>query len=61
MTTMNVNLPLTRDAFSRAFGGLRNWMARMRTRAELERLSERELYDIGLMRADIDDVVNGRA
>lgn len=60
MTTTNVNLPLTRGAFSRALDGLRNWMAKTRTRAELERLSERELYDIGLMRADIDDVVNGR-
>ncbi|WBU58282.1 DUF1127 domain-containing protein [Paracoccus sediminicola] len=61
MTTMNVDLISTGDALSRMKAGLRNWMLRMRTRAELERLSERELDDIGLNRADIDSVVAGRA
>ena len=40
---------------------VRNWFLRMETRAELERLSDRELNDIGLTRADIDAVVNHRA
>lgn len=34
------------------------WNIRRVTRNELNRLSERELEDIGMCRADIDDVVN---
>ncbi|TXB71314.1 DUF1127 domain-containing protein [Paracoccus aurantiacus] len=47
--------------FARITESLRVWLARMETRAQLERLSERELADIGMCRADIEDVVNHRA
>lgn len=35
-----------------------SWNARRKTRDELNRLSERQLDDIGLCRADIDAVVS---
>ncbi|MFB2530647.1 DUF1127 domain-containing protein [Paracoccus sp. p4-l81] len=36
------------------------WAAARETRRALNRLSERDLEDIGLCRADIDSVVTGR-
>lgn len=47
--------------FARIVEAVRGYLDRMETRAQLERLSERELADIGLCRADIDDLVNPRA
>ena len=44
--------------FARIAEALRVWKHRRETRAELHRLSERELNDIGLNRADIEAVVN---
>ncbi|WBU62827.1 DUF1127 domain-containing protein [Paracoccus aerodenitrificans] len=61
MTTMNIDLPMIRNPFARLASSLRNRVQRMQTRAELERLSDRELHDIGLNRADIDTVVNSLA
>ena len=50
-----------RNAFASVMDFVRGHMQRMETRAELERLTDRELNDIGLCRADIDAVVNRRA
>ena len=63
MTTMTLtHAPVeTNGVFARVTESVRNWFLRMETRAELERLSDRELTDIGLTRADIDAVVNHRA
>ncbi|MBA4489196.1 DUF1127 domain-containing protein [Paracoccus sp. S1E-3] len=64
MTTMTLTTRVpaeTNGFFARITEAVRGWMLRMETRAELERLSDRELNDIGLTRADIDAVVNHRA
>ena len=63
MTTMTLtHAPVeTNGFFARVTEAVRNWFLRMETRAELERLTDRELNDIGLTRADIDAVVNHRA
>lgn len=63
MTTMTLTrAPVeTNGVFARVTEAVRNWFLRMETRAQLERLSDRELTDIGLTRADIDAVVNHRA
>lgn len=65
MTTMTLNVtraPVeTNGFFARVTEAVRNWFLRMETRAQLESLSDRELNDIGLTRADIDAVVNHRA
>lgn len=45
---------------TRFMGSLRSWAQRKVTRSELYRLSDRELDDIGLCRADIDDLVKSR-
>lgn len=41
------------------FGRIVAWNDRRQTRNVLSALSDRELNDIGLTRADIDDVANG--
>ncbi|HET7410820.1 MAG TPA: DUF1127 domain-containing protein [Paracoccaceae bacterium] len=46
--------------FARAVAAIRDWDARRRTVAELERLSDTQLADIGLLRAHIDDLRRGR-
>lgn len=61
MMTMTHAPVETSGFFARVTEGLRNWMLRMETRAQLERLTDRELTDIGLTRGDIDAVVNHRA
>ncbi len=63
MTTMTLtHAPVeTNGFFARIAETVRGWLVRMETRAELERLTDRELNDIGLTRADIDAVVNHRA
>lgn len=60
MTTMILNhtAVATQGPLARIAEALRIWQHRRETRAELERLTERELNDIGLCRADIDDVVS---
>ncbi|MDO5641016.1 MAG: DUF1127 domain-containing protein [Paracoccus sp. (in: a-proteobacteria)] len=52
-----ITMPRHEGFFARLTETLRVWALRRETRAELERLSERELADIGLSRADISDVV----
>ena len=42
-----------RGAFSRARALLREWRQRIRQRAELARLDERDLHDIGRSDADV--------
>ncbi|MBR3369167.1 MAG: DUF1127 domain-containing protein [Rhodobacteraceae bacterium] len=42
--------------FGAFFNGLRNWNEARVTRRELNALTDRELQDIGLIRADIDRV-----
>lgn len=59
MTMMPLNQ--TQGPFARIAEALRVWKHRRDTRAELMRLSERELNDIGLIRADIDAVVSRNA
>ncbi|NHF72172.1 DUF1127 domain-containing protein [Paracoccus xiamenensis] len=63
MTTMTLtHAPVeTNGFFARVTETVRSWLVRMDTRAQLERLTDRELRDIGLTRADIDAVVNHRA
>ena len=46
--------------FARAVAAIADWAARQRTAAELERLSDTQLADIGLLRAHIDDLRRGR-
>ena len=53
-----ITLNETQGPFARIAEALRVWKHRRETRAELHRLSERELNDIGLNRADIEAVVN---
>lgn len=58
MTTIALNQGFGLKEF---FADLRHdfsaWQKRRETRNELRQLSERELEDIGMNRADIDDVV----
>lgn len=42
--------------FSGAFSALKSWNDARLTRKALSRLSDRELNDIGLTRADLDDI-----
>ncbi|TRW99481.1 DUF1127 domain-containing protein [Paracoccus sp. M683] len=44
--------------FTEIAARFRSWNARRRTRGELNQLSERQLEDIGMCRADIDTVVS---
>lgn len=46
--------------FAQAVSAVREWDARRRTVSELERLSDSQLADIGLLRAHIDDLRRGR-
>lgn len=46
---------------ARAAAAYRNWDSRRRTVAELERLTDSQLADIGLMRAHVEDLRHGRA
>ena len=46
------------DAVDWAYGGVRRWRRRAHDRAELARLSDRELLDIGLTRADAEFLAN---
>jgi len=48
------------SAFHGALGSLTTWNDSRMTRNTLSSLSNRELEDIGLTRADIDRVANGR-
>jgi uncharacterized protein YjiS (DUF1127 family) len=47
-----------RQALSRIFATLRKWRRRSRERAELARLDERMLRDIGVTRGDVWDEIN---
>jgi uncharacterized protein YjiS (DUF1127 family) len=47
-----------REALSRIFVTLREWRRRRRERAELARLDERMLRDIGITRGDVWDEIN---
>jgi uncharacterized protein YjiS (DUF1127 family) len=65
MTFFTLSRPAADGVFGRVFGRLLGeiwsrlvkWNDRRITRKELMRLSDRELEDIGLCRADIDAVV----
>lgn len=46
---------------ARAAAAYRKWDARRRTVAELERLTDNQLADIGLMRAQVEELRHGRA
>lgn len=46
---------------ARATAAYRSWNARRRTVAELERLSDTQLADIGLLRAHVEDLRLGRS
>lgn len=48
------------DLFTRLAASWQRWHSRRQTIIELERLSPRQLEDIGLRRADIDDLRMGR-
>jgi uncharacterized protein YjiS (DUF1127 family) len=45
--------PALRQGLSRVFAALREWRQRSRSRAELARLDERMLRDIGVTRGDV--------
>lgn len=45
--------------FARMVHAIREWDARRRTVAELERLSDTQLADIGLLRAHVEDLRRG--
>ncbi len=45
-------------SFGSLFAGIAAWNDRRVTRRELSKLSDRELEDIGLCRADIDTIVD---
>lgn len=47
--------------FDRIHRALHDWRVRMETTEELSRLSDDQLRDIGLSRAEIPDVVRGRS
>ena len=47
-----------RQALSRIFATLRKWRRRSRERAELARLDDRMLRDIGITRGDVWDEIN---
>jgi uncharacterized protein YjiS (DUF1127 family) len=47
-----------RQALSRIFATLREWRRRRRERAELARLDERMLRDIGVTRGDVWNEIN---
>jgi uncharacterized protein YjiS (DUF1127 family) len=47
-----------RQALSRIFLALRQWRRRSRERAELARLDDRMLRDIGITRGDVWDEIN---
>ncbi|MCT4333935.1 DUF1127 domain-containing protein [Paracoccus sp. YLB-12] len=58
MTTIALNEGFgLKEFFADLRADFADWLKRRETRAELNRLSERELEDIGLNRADIDGVV----
>lgn len=62
MTTMTTNLPKqNNDAtiFARMTRAVRLYLEQRETRIALERLSERELSDIGLTRTEIRATVKG--
>lgn len=59
MTTAIAPAATPRNPLARLVEMLRDWQMRVQTRNELERLTDRELTDIGLNRADIEYVVNG--
>ena len=59
MTMMTMNA--AQGPFARIAAALRVWQHRRETRAELNRLTERELSDIGLCRADIETLVQQSA
>lgn len=63
MASVSTNNPISLNfgPLARLSAFIRAKLDQMNTRAELERLSERELNDIGLCRADIDDVVKNYA
>lgn len=44
---------------ARILGALSNWQATRQTRNELNRLTDRELDDIGLCRGDIERIARG--
>ncbi|MFV0293758.1 MAG: DUF1127 domain-containing protein [Paracoccus sp. (in: a-proteobacteria)] len=54
-------ITMTQSPLARFADTIAAWLHQRDTRAQLERLSERELTDIGLCRADIDDVVKAVA
>lgn len=59
MSTVELNNGYNFDlGFALLVARFNGWKARRNTRAELNRLSERELEDIGMNRADIDTVVS---
>jgi uncharacterized protein YjiS (DUF1127 family) len=46
------------DAIDWAYGGVRCWRQRIHERAELARLNDRTLHDIGLSRAEAEFLIN---
>jgi len=51
--------PKAGSSFSALFGAVISWNDRRTTRNTLNKLSERELDDIGLVRGDIDAIAKG--
>ena len=47
-------------ALARCVDALLEWRKRRKLRAELDRLSDRELFDIGLARGELDYVASNR-
>ncbi len=46
-------MPQSRNSKPGVFARIRNWLERQRVHAELSNLTDRELADIGLHRADL--------
>ncbi len=59
MTTLSLNRPRA-NAVPGIAAMLQAWISARETRKALSRLSERELDDIGLCRADIDTITRWR-
>ena len=53
------NAPKTQNSIAALFGAVIAWNDRRSTRNSLNKLSERELDDIGLIRGDIDTIASG--
>lgn len=61
MAAIDFRPSATKSGFSvvKLFAAIAAWNDTRKTRDALNKLSSRELYDIGLMRGDIEDIAHG--